>query len=193
MIPLTPDTAPLDQAGTVLPNEPAAAPPAPKPRRAHRATTGAAKKAAAKKDDSKPKAGRPTVNAQLRDSLDEMITSIGLGVSLANEADGVAIIEGGPKLADALAALAASNPRIAKALTRTTGAAGWGGVVIALSGILVPIAANHGLVPGLVPPAVDGPDPLAGMPSPIRAMAEQIANDPAKLASLLGGLGGSPT
>lgn len=181
------DTPPMLNPGPAA--EPT--PEAPKPR-GRRASTGAAKKAAAKKADTAPKgAGRPTKNAVLEKSLEDVFTNFGLAVAMVNEADGVAIIEGSGPLADSLASVAATNPRVARALERSTQAAGWGGVIIALSGILLPIAANHGLVPGASAGIGEHVEMNPDLMAAAQAMADEVMSDPTKMAAVLGGLRGT--
>jgi hypothetical protein len=76
-------------------------------------------------------------------------------VSLVNHTDGVAIIEGAEPLAVALNNVARDNDAVYRNLERLVTGSTWGGVFMALGGILLPIAANHNLLPfhiGVSPP-----------------------------------------
>lgn len=98
--------------------------------------------------DRAPKTGR---KKSLAKPLTEFFTSIGSFVAIANQADGIAIIEGAERLAKALDAVAKDNATVYKNLERMVTGSTWGGVIFAASAIVVPILANHNLLPFQIP------------------------------------------
>lgn len=107
--------------------------------------------------DRKPKTGR---KKSLKRPLTDLITSVGTGVAILNQADGIAIINGAEPLADALNNVAKDNDAVYRNLERMVTGSAWGGVFMALGGILLPIAANHNLLPFQIP-GVEVPQPGA--------------------------------
>lgn len=110
-----------------------------KPKRTRRAATPRA--------DAKPKTTRTTRTPKLETRLSTNIVTLGSFVALAHQGDGLAIVAGAPKLAEALAKAADENPRVRDGLERMMAAGVWSGVVTAVAAIAIPIAANHGLLP----------------------------------------------
>lgn len=118
---------------------------------AARKAAAAAKKAPAAKKVAADKAprgpGRPSNLDKLEASLTDLFSTVGVFVGMADPFDGQVIVAGAPNLAGALTAVAKENPKVAKSLARITETSAWGGVVFAVAGIAVPIAAHHGLLP----------------------------------------------
>src|SRR5680860_966626 len=79
--------------------------------------------------------------------LTDAFVSVGTVVMFRNEFDGTTIIEGAPKLATSLVELAKGNSKVRSALERMVTATGFAGVGMALMSIVIPILANHGLIP----------------------------------------------
>lgn len=85
-----------------------------------------------------------------------------------NEADGEAIAQGAPELAAALAKLAESSPRVAKALDMLQVSGAWSDVATAIVPIALAIAANHGMfgMAATDPPPTTEPQPFPTEPFP---------------------------
>lgn len=96
--------------------------------------------------DSKPKAtgGR---SSNLEKELTEFFGFIAMLVSVANQYDGMVLMEGAPKLAAAWAHLARNNPTVNKVLKQLMTGSATGEVVLATMAVAIPIAANHNLLP----------------------------------------------
>lgn len=100
------------------------------------------------KADRKPRTDTGTTRRKsLEKPLANLFASLGSTVYILNRADGQAIIEGSDRLAKALNELAKENPAVHKTLSRMLTGSAWGGVFIAAGGIVVPILANHNLMP----------------------------------------------
>lgn len=86
-----------------------------------------------------------------QETLSSQLTDLGKGlgelVKLANEFDGKVIANGAPNLASALMKPAETNPKVRAALTKVADGGAWGAVIIAASAIVIPILANHQLLP----------------------------------------------
>lgn len=128
------------------------APPQAKPEPAKAPTKKAGRRrVAAPKVDKAPSKGpgRPPRNG-LEKRLAEQFTTIGLVVSAINVADGAVIIEHGENVARALDKLAAENPKVQAALDKWLTAGAWSGVATAVAPIVLGIAGNHGVLPGIL-------------------------------------------
>lgn len=119
-------------------------------RRAERAQREAA--AAEGKADPPPPKGRPTNASRRAAAVSGVLTMTGVAVMAFDEHDGAVIIEGAPRLADALAAVADRNPRVARALDALMETSAWGEVGLAAAAIIVPIVKHH----AARPPEVEG-------------------------------------
>lgn len=124
---------------------------------------------------SKP-AGRTPGKAQ----IEGLLATIGIGVSMVNAYDGQRIMEGSADLAEKLHDLAKENPAIRRALNAALATSAWGAVASALAPIILPIAANHGLVAPELAVMVDAPVP------PGKAGKTSGANGSGKVSSLFG-------
>lgn len=98
--------------------------------------------------DRKPKTGR---KKSLQKPLADLFTSAGTAVAILNQTDGMAIIEGADSLATALNNVAKDNDTVYRNLERMVTGSAWGAVFMAVGGILLPIAANHNLLPFQIP------------------------------------------
>ncbi len=99
------------------------------------------------KKETAPKASAARSRKSLRKPLEELLGMVAGGVMLANPVDGQIIAAGAPRLAGELDALAGRNPAVHKWLSAMTEGGANLGLVLALSMIVVPILANHGLLP----------------------------------------------
>lgn len=91
--------------------------------------------------------GRPTKEEELEKAIHGAVATIGIGVGIVSKFDGLVLMEHSADLADALAALAMSNPKIRKAIEAAVSGAQWSSVLAAVGAIVLPIAAAHGLAP----------------------------------------------
>lgn len=94
-----------------------------------------------------------------KQELESLLAMLGLGVSAWNWYDGQRIMEGSERLADALYQLAKENAAVRRALVAALAGSAWGAVGAALMPIVVPIAANHGMVPAEMAEKVGAPKP----------------------------------
>lgn len=150
------------------------------------AKKAAAKKAAAKKAAPKlPRAdappaeprgpGRPSRDEQLAAKLaDSILVVVGISQATAlalGQSDGPGSIgqdlrivaEATPALAEALVKVADTNPALKRALTAASSGSAYGDLFfVVVGGILLPIAANHGLFgPAPVPGPSDASPPVS--------------------------------
>lgn len=84
---------------------------------------------------------------ELQNSLEVFFSSLGIAVTMANAADGAAVINGTPGLAKALANTAERNPKLRAMLENMTSGFAYSELVTASAVIIVPILANHNLLP----------------------------------------------
>lgn len=131
-------------------------------------------KGASKK--GKKGAGPMPVKAEIA----SLLSMLGLGVYAYNPVDGRIIMEGADRLADALYNLAKESPAVRKALVAALAGSAWGQLGAALMPILLPIAANHGLVDSELVAKVGAPVPDATMTPP--------ADGGASVSSLFGNM-----
>lgn len=96
---------------------------------------------------SKGKGGRKGGRRSLRDPLTELLTTLGLGVSVINGFDGQVIIFKAETVARELDDLARQNPQVHRVLSQLVAASAWGSVATVLASVAVPIAMNHGAIP----------------------------------------------
>lgn len=121
---------------------PADTPPA-APKRRGRPPKNAADKAPRATTPRARKGTTPNLEKRLASSL----TTLGTLGCLINAADGMAVVQGVPALAAALAKLADENPAVRANLERMLTAGAWSGVIAAIVPILLTIMANHGAIP----------------------------------------------
>lgn len=166
-----------DQISLPLP-EPIAEPPL-TPEAAPKASASRKKPATGKRPprDTAPKVsrgpGRPSTRDVRERKLAENLTAIGLLVSVTvHPADGLAVVEHAAGIAKSFAVLADENARVARMLDGAMEGSAWFGVVAAVGGLVVTIAANHGALPGALG-ALAGAD--AGAGPDMAAMASMFA------------------
>lgn len=120
-----------------------------------------AEREAARASDKSPTRGRgrgrPPGRKDLpliEETIGQYVTLIGVGLgSLPNpkmQADGIIIVQQSDSFSHAWCELAKTDTRVYNALRKLCVGGAWGGVVIASASIVMPIAANHGLVPPVV-------------------------------------------
>jgi len=104
--------------------------------------------------DTAPKRGRPAGRADLpmiEETLSQFVTAIGVGLSIMpNERvqiDGVIIVQKSDAFVKAWCELARTDKRVYNALRKLCVGGAWGGVIMASCSIVIPVAANHGLLP----------------------------------------------
>lgn len=127
---------------------------------AAKTTAPAAKTTAARKPPTKGKpAGRR--RTPLTEPLAGLLSSAGLLLYASDRtrADGEVILAGAPRLAEALSEVAveqaaAGKPQLYDTLKGITTASMWSNVVVAALAIVVPILANHGVIPPTLAGAV---------------------------------------
>jgi hypothetical protein len=93
----------------------------------------------------KPRTSTKPATIDLRVKLAELLTLGGMMAGLANPIDGLIITNNADQLASALAKLAEENEQVRKVLTSLVTGSAWGGVLLAVGSIALPIAANHGI------------------------------------------------
>lgn len=108
---------------------------------------GAGEKPGGASAPPKRSVGRPkgtAAKSPLKDRLEEAIGLLGVGVAVANEADGLVIIEEAESLASALDTLAKQNPKARKYIERALEGSAYGQLTLVCMRISFKIAANHG-------------------------------------------------
>jgi len=122
-------------------------------RAAERASTNASDKAPARGRGRGRPPGRKDL-PMIQESLEQFVTMAGLGLSaIPNprlQADGYIIVQQSENFAKAWCELARTDVRVYNALRKICVGGAWGGVIIATASIVVPIAANHDLIPPFV-------------------------------------------
>jgi hypothetical protein len=99
--------------------------------------------------DKTPSQGRKKTKStrELQQSLDVFFSSVGIAVTMANQVDGAAIINGTPGISSALANTAENNPKLRKMLESLTAGFAYSELIAASAVIIVPILANHNMLP----------------------------------------------
>ncbi|MEV6478031.1 hypothetical protein [Streptomyces sp. NPDC051657] len=138
------DTAPIAGQTTVeLPElDPVQVPtPDTAPKRGRRTKAAAAA-------DTKPRTPRGGVRQpKLETRIGVSLTSLGMTVGVFHQGDGMAIVQGAGPFAEALAGLADESPKARELMEGALSGGAWLKVLTAGAGILLPIFANHGLIP----------------------------------------------
>lgn len=88
--------------------------------------------------------GKPSNRDKRAQAVVEVTTIVGTIWGAFVPEDGVAVIEGGPALGDALAKIAERKPAVARVLDGGLDATGYAELAIAVLAIAAPIARNHG-------------------------------------------------
>lgn len=99
---------------------------------------------------------------ELRQDLEAIFSVAAIGLSVYNEADGTIVANGSPKLAQALVNTSEKNPKLRAFLENMTTGFAYSELMVAVAAIVLPIMANHGLLPDKVGAATTL---LAGVPN----------------------------
>lgn len=91
-------------------------------------------------------------------ALNKLIEYVGLGVTFVNPVDGSSITKGGPKLARELVILGTTDLKLRRYLELVASPGKYGGLAMAILAMVVPILANHGMLPQLVVNVIDLPE-----------------------------------
>jgi hypothetical protein len=83
----------------------------------------------------------------LEDRLREAFGLIGIGIVAVNEYDGTVFLAGSDRLAKSLSDIAAVNDSLRRVLEAALTGGMYGSLLISVSAIALPIAANHGMIP----------------------------------------------
>lgn len=97
---------------------------------------------------------------RVESNLSELVTTIAGGLLFLPDGsplqkDGATLYTFGPKVAHELVVLADDDPRMRKILERLAAPGRYGPLVIALGGLMLGLAANHGLLPKAVGDAIN--------------------------------------
>lgn len=93
--------------------------------------------------------GWPRAN-EIEKALTRYAVMLGGGISFINETDGAAISAGGPAVVHELIELAKTDRRIRRYLEIAATPGKYGPLVLAALGMVLPILANHGMVPQII-------------------------------------------
>lgn len=87
--------------------------------------------------------------AECEKVLNDLFKYAGMGLMMVNQADGSAVAEGGPAVAHELVELGKTDRKIRKYLEQIAAPGKYGPLMFAVAGMVVPILANHHLIPTL--------------------------------------------
>lgn len=110
-------------------------------------------KSAANRSGTASKTARPRKRSSwpekesVRQSLLTLTSFAGAGLSVINKFDGKVVRDGGPNVVNALVDLAEDDKRLRRYLNMFTGPGKYGPLVLATLGVVIPIMANHNLLP----------------------------------------------
>jgi hypothetical protein len=90
---------------------------------------------------------RATKNEKMRRELVSTLGLVGVGLMTVEPYDGLVVLDRAEATVDALMDVAEHNPRVRKVLESMIEVSVWGALGTALAGMLVPIAAHHGVIP----------------------------------------------
>lgn len=100
--------------------------------------------------DKAPKGRKSNVDKELervKETLYPIVATVGIGVKMVNPVDGSIIIDKGTGVVDALCLVAKEDEQVRKALLMLTTGTVYTQLAIAVLALIVPILANHRLVP----------------------------------------------
>jgi hypothetical protein len=86
---------------------------------------------------------------EVENSLNRIVAGLGMGLSLINEIDGSIVAQGGPAVTHELVELAKTDKTLRKYLEWIAAPGKYGPLVMAVTGLLFPIAVNHNLIPSI--------------------------------------------
>lgn len=104
------------------------------------------------KDKTEPakKRGRPPTSQSLsllRRQLEQNFMMLGMGLMLINEYDGKVVVKNAPEMSAALIGIAETSPKVKRILQGMMKTGTFAQFAMAFAPVVVPIAANHGVVP----------------------------------------------
>jgi hypothetical protein len=126
---------------------------------------------------NKSSSGKKSGKTPTKQSIFGLISTIGTGVMLLNAYDGQRILENAESLADALHKAAKENPALRKALNAALQASTWGAVASAFAPIIVPILANHEMLPPETATLFGAPMPASNGAGQQQSMADLLGAD----------------
>lgn len=99
--------------------------------------------------------------AEVENALNLLFKFGGAAVQAVNVVDGKVIAEGGPAISRALVDLGRTDRKLRRYLEVMTAPGKYGPLTFAIAGVVVPILANHGLIPtfAITVPAPSGENP----------------------------------
>lgn len=97
--------------------------------------------------DRTPDSAGRKAKKSLEDDLGSMLNAFALAVSMFNAADGMTVATHADSVARAWSNLAMKNPKVDRILRNMMGGVSYGEVVVATAMMVIPILANHGLLP----------------------------------------------
>lgn len=87
---------------------------------------------------------------QVETALNRYVEMIGVGVTFINAADGSSIVKHGPAVTHELVELGKTNLKLRRYLELVSAPGKYGPLTLAIAGMVLPILANHDLIPKLV-------------------------------------------
>lgn len=107
------------------------------------------------KSDTTPKTGaatrgRPNKHNQRKEKLMTILITVGTGVAMFEQFDGMVIATRAEDVAEATATLADEVPAVAKALDAMSTGGAYGAFLMALMSMLLPILAHHKVLPAAI-------------------------------------------
>ena len=105
----------------------------------HRATRGVP-------DAPKKNAGSWAAANSVENALNQLFSYAGMGLQFVNPRDGEIVAAGGPAVAAALVELARSDKKLRGWLEMLAAPGKYGGLTMAVAGIVIPVLVNHGVI-----------------------------------------------
>jgi hypothetical protein len=87
---------------------------------------------------------------EIRIALGALFTIIGAALQFYNQVDGLIFVEKSPAVIDALIGIARTNDKVREVLLNFATVSGYGALASALIMMIIPIAANHNMLPKVV-------------------------------------------
>ena len=87
---------------------------------------------------------------EIRTALGSLFTIIGTALSFYNRVDGLIFVEKSPDVIEALIGIARTNDKVREMLLQFATVSGYGALASALLMMIIPIAANHDMLPKVV-------------------------------------------
>lgn len=86
-------------------------------------------------------------SAEIESVLSNYVRGLGSGLKIINQVDGAVIVDSGPAVVHELVVLARTNMKLRKYLLWLSAPGKYAPLVIASAAVIIPIAANHNLLP----------------------------------------------